>query len=75
MRTETGFPPAEMACWVLRPSSDMQRRLCRFSPIVSPASNHPMMAIMALASELKAAVCNIISLSVGEPDRDTPPSN
>ena len=42
-------------------------RLARVKP-------SPTMAITALATELKAAGRDIISLSVGEPDFDTPPN-
>ena len=42
-------------------------RLARVKP-------SPTMAITALATELKAAGRDIISLSQGEPDFDTPPN-
>jgi len=45
----------------------LANRLARVKP-------SPTMAITALATELKAAGRDIISLSVGEPDFDTPPN-
>ena len=42
-------------------------RLARVKP-------SPTMAMTALATELKAAGRDIVSLSVGEPDFDTPPN-
>ena len=42
-------------------------RLARVKP-------SPTMAMTALATELKAAGHDIVSLSVGEPDFDTPPN-
>src|SRR5436190_23894785 len=69
MASQRRGPPVSwrslLLCWYGSVMAFLADRLARVKP-------SPTMAMTALATELKAAGRDIISLSVGEPDFDTP---